>query len=77
MADVPEIDARVISTAEPKANHTGAKGLAEPPIIPTAPAVANAVFDALGVQLNELPLTPACVLAAIRAGRMGRGHSPT
>ena len=64
-ADIPEIDARIVSVADPVANHVGAKGLAEPPIIPTAPAIANAVFDAIGVQIRELPLTPARVLAAL------------
>jgi xanthine dehydrogenase YagR molybdenum-binding subunit len=67
-ADIPDIDARIISVADPVANHVGAKGLAEPPIIPTAPAIANAVFDALGAQVSELPLTPARVLAALSAG---------
>jgi len=47
------------------ANHTGARGLAEPPIIPTAPAIANAVANALGVEVLELPLTPWRVLGAI------------
>jgi len=65
-ADIPEIDARIVSVADTVANHVGAKGLAEPPIIPTAPAIANAVFDAIGVQIRELPLTPARVLAALK-----------
>ena len=39
------------------ANHTGAKGLAEPPIIGVAPAIANAVADALGRDVTEIPLT--------------------
>jgi xanthine dehydrogenase YagR molybdenum-binding subunit len=69
-ADIPEIDARIISVADPAANHVGAKGLAEPPIIPTAPAIANAVFDALGVQVTELPLTPARVLQAIKTASL-------
>ncbi|MGH7568764.1 MAG: xanthine dehydrogenase family protein molybdopterin-binding subunit [Gemmatimonadales bacterium] len=68
-ADVPAIDARIISAADPVANHVGVKGLAEPPIIPTAPAIANAVFDALGVQVTELPLTPSRILAAVRQAR--------
>lgn len=67
LADTPDIDAQVISTADPAANHIGAKGLGEPPIIPTAPAIANAVFDAIGVQITELPLTPARVLAALHS----------
>jgi xanthine dehydrogenase YagR molybdenum-binding subunit len=65
-ADIPEIDARILSVADPVANHVGAKGLAEPPIIPTAPAIANAVFDAIGAQIRQLPLTPARVLAALK-----------
>lgn len=65
-ADIPKIDARIISIADPVANHIGVKGLAEPPIIPTAPAIANAVFDAIEVQVRELPLTPGRVLEALR-----------
>ena len=68
-ADIPAIDARIVSVADPVANHVGVKGLAEPPIIPTAPAIANAVFNALGVQIAELPLTPARVLEALKARR--------
>jgi CO/xanthine dehydrogenase Mo-binding subunit len=40
----------------------------EPPIIPTAPAIANAVADALGVELREIPLAPWRVLDAIARG---------
>ena len=58
MADVPLIDAFCVEGSDPVANHVGARGLAEPPIIPTAPAIANAVADALGVEVHELPLTP-------------------
>ncbi len=36
----------------------GAKGVGEPPAIPTAPAIANAIFDAVGVRLRQLPITP-------------------
>lgn len=65
MADIPAIDARCLGVADTAANHTGAKGLAEPPIIPTAPAIANAVANALGVEIAEIPLTPWRVLDAI------------
>jgi xanthine dehydrogenase molybdenum-binding subunit len=44
----------------------GAKGVGEPPIVPTAAAVANAVFDAIGVRVTSLPLTPEKVLKAIK-----------
>jgi CO/xanthine dehydrogenase Mo-binding subunit len=58
MADIPTIDAFFVDAPDPIANHTGAKGLAEPPIIGTAPAIANAVADALGVEVDAIPLTP-------------------
>jgi xanthine dehydrogenase YagR molybdenum-binding subunit len=66
IADLPIIDAFCVEGSDTVANHVGARGLAEPPIIPTAPAIANAVADALGVELRELPLTPWRVLAALR-----------
>ncbi|HXD49881.1 MAG TPA: xanthine dehydrogenase family protein molybdopterin-binding subunit [Gemmatimonadaceae bacterium] len=69
IGDVPEIDAFFVEGADVTANHTGAKGLAEPPIIGTAPAIANAVADALGAEVRELPLAPWRVLSAARAAR--------
>jgi xanthine dehydrogenase molybdenum-binding subunit len=50
----------------------GAKGIGEPALTPAAPAVANAVADAIGVRIHDLPLTPKRVLAALeRAGESG------
>jgi CO/xanthine dehydrogenase Mo-binding subunit len=43
----------------------GAKGIGEPALTPAAPAVANAVADALGVRIHQLPFTPKRVLAAV------------
>ena len=65
MADIPAIDASFLPGADPAANHVGARGIAEPPIIPTAPAIAAAVADALGVEVCALPLTPWRVLGAL------------
>lgn len=65
LADIPKIDARFIGKADPRANHIGARGVGEPPIIPTAPAIANAVADALGCEVREIPLAPWRVLAAL------------
>lgn len=67
-ADLPVIDGHFLPGADPRANHVGARGIAEPAIIPTAPAIAGAVADALGVEVNELPMTPWRVLAALSAG---------
>lgn len=44
----------------------GAKGIGEPGLVPTAPAIANAVYDAIGVRINSLPLTPEKVLQALK-----------
>jgi CO/xanthine dehydrogenase Mo-binding subunit len=71
MADIPHIDAFFVAGADPVANHTGARGIAEPPMIPTAPAIAAAVSDAIGAEVTEIPLTPWRVLAAI-AGKAAR-----
>jgi xanthine dehydrogenase YagR molybdenum-binding subunit len=65
MADIPHIDAICLPTVDTTANPVGARGLAEPPIIPTAPAIANAVTDALGVPMNDLPLAPWRILRSI------------
>ncbi|MDD4904446.1 MAG: molybdopterin-dependent oxidoreductase, partial [Candidatus Bipolaricaulis sp.] len=47
----------------------GAKGIGEPALTPAAPAVANAVADALGVRIFELPFTPERVLKAVERSR--------
>ena len=44
----------------------GAKGVGEPGLVPTAPAIVNAVYDAVGVRIRDLPITPEKVLAALR-----------
>ena len=72
IADVPEIDVLFVDEADPEANSVGSKGLGEPPIIPLAAAVANAVADATGVRITALPLVPARVLDALRAAQEGR-----
>jgi len=64
--DMPEI----ISIAHPVAQGqttTGVSSLGEPPTVPTAGAIANAVANALGVRVRSLPITPAKVLAALGA----------
>jgi xanthine dehydrogenase molybdenum-binding subunit len=44
----------------------GAKGVAEPGLVPTAPAIANAIFNAVGVRIRDLPITPEKILAALK-----------
>ena len=63
--DTPEIAPLLVEEGEPTGPY-GAKGVGEPGIVPTAPAIANAVFDAIGVQIRELPVTAERVLDALR-----------
>ncbi|MBM2831723.1 MAG: aldehyde oxidase and xanthine dehydrogenase [Dehalococcoidia bacterium] len=55
----------------------GAKGIAEPASLPVAPAIANAIYDAVGVRLRELPLTPEKVLRALRERGSMSGTTPS
>ena len=45
----------------------GAKGIGEPGCVPTAPAIANAIYNAVGVRITDLPITPERVLSALKA----------
>ncbi len=63
--DVPEIVHEMIDRPDLRANNLGVKGVGEPPIIPTAAAIANAVADAIGVRIYELPITKEKVLKAL------------
>ncbi len=65
-ARMPEIAVDLIETVD-EAGPFGAKGLGESGVIPVAAAVANAVKDAVGVRLTELPMTPERVFRALAA----------
>jgi CO/xanthine dehydrogenase Mo-binding subunit len=67
VADVPPIVHVPVDLPDPTANPTGAKGIGEPPLVPTAPAIANAVFDAVGVRLRHVPLSRHRLLEALTA----------
>jgi xanthine dehydrogenase molybdenum-binding subunit len=64
--DVPRMETVIVETEE-KDGPFGAKGIGEPGLVPTAAAVANAVYDAVGVRIRDLPITPEKVLAALKA----------
>ncbi|MEW6661094.1 MAG: xanthine dehydrogenase family protein molybdopterin-binding subunit [Bacillota bacterium] len=64
-ADVPEMDVGFVETPLADGPY-GARGFGEHTMVPTAPAIANAVFDAVGVRITDLPITPEKVLAALR-----------
>ncbi len=65
LAEVPPIEVVAIE-GHPGAGPFGAKGIGEPPIIPVPAAVANAVADATGARLSELPMTPERVARALK-----------
>jgi putative selenate reductase molybdopterin-binding subunit len=69
--DVPEIVSILVPTHEPTGPF-GAKAIAEIPINGPAPAIANALFQATGVRLRDLPLTPDRVLVALRSSTVPR-----
>ncbi|HVS37571.1 MAG TPA: xanthine dehydrogenase family protein molybdopterin-binding subunit [Gemmataceae bacterium] len=62
--EVPKIEAMVIEQYLGRSS-TDAAGIGEPAIVATAAAIANAVYNAIGVRIRELPMTPARVLAAL------------
>ena len=65
IADTPEMIVSALDRPDNRANHVGAKGSGEPPIIPTAAAIANAVHNATGVRIRALPLSRQRVLEAL------------
>jgi CO/xanthine dehydrogenase Mo-binding subunit len=65
IADVPEIVVEFVNLPDANLPNLGAKGLGEPPIVPTAAAIANAFAHATGRRTSALPLTPARVLEAL------------
>lgn len=66
IGDVPPIETLIIETGDMHGPY-GAKGLGEHCLIPTAPAILNAIADACGARVTNLPATPDKVLAAIRS----------
>jgi xanthine dehydrogenase YagR molybdenum-binding subunit len=70
--DIPEIVPLFVDVPDDRLNNLGVKGLGEPPRIPSSAAVANAVFNALGVHVGEIPMTPPRVLASLKRKEAGR-----
>ncbi|SVB07428.1 uncharacterized protein METZ01_LOCUS160282, partial [marine metagenome] len=62
--DLPMIDTVIVEVANP-GHPFGVRGVGEVPIVPPLAAMANAIYDAIGVRLTELPMNPPAVLDAI------------
>ena len=69
IADVPEIITDLLDVADPHLTNLGAKGLGEPPIVPDAAAIANAIRDATGADVRSLPITREEMLRALEEAR--------
>jgi len=71
-AETPDILAQIIETIDPGGPY-GAKEAGEGPLHPIIPAIANAIYDAVGIRLRQIPFTPDRVRAALRAQREQEG----
>lgn len=72
IADVPEIVVEFVDEPDTHLTNLGSKGLGEPPIVPTAAAIANAIRDATGADVRSLPVTREEMLRALREAREGQ-----
>jgi len=62
--ETPEIETILVETNDPEGPY-GAKEAGQGPLLPVVPAVANAVYDAIGVRIHEIPITPDKILRAL------------
>jgi len=69
--DMPEVEVALIEDPDPNCPY-GAKEVGQGPLLPVMPAVANAVFDAVGVRIDEVPITPDKVLQALHLQKEGK-----
>ena len=75
--EMPPVDTILVETIDAEGPF-GAKEVGQGPLLPIPPAVANAIYDAVGVRIDELPVTPEKVLAALTAKAKGHAarHGP-
>lgn len=70
--DTPELQALIVESIDPEGPY-GAKEAGEGPLHPSIPAIANAIYDAIGVRMDRLPFSPPNVWRAIEAARADGG----
>ena len=71
MHDMPEVVVEIVEDPDPEGPF-GAKEVGQGPLLPIMPAIANAVYDAVGVRIDEVPITPSKVLRALNKKAAGR-----
>jgi xanthine dehydrogenase molybdenum-binding subunit len=74
--DMPPIRTIILETAPDPGGPFGAKGVGEDPIVAIGPAIANAVYDAIGVRFRHYPIRPEQVLQALREKRAAAPSTP-
>ena len=71
--DMPEVEVALVEQEEVDPNCPyGAKEVGQGPLLPVMPALANAIYDAVGVRIDEIPITPDKVLRALELKRSGK-----
>ncbi|MHB8588952.1 MAG: molybdopterin cofactor-binding domain-containing protein [Candidatus Dormibacteraceae bacterium] len=68
--DMPEVETFIVETVDPEGPY-GAKEAGQGPLLPVPPAVCSAVYDALGVWIDEVPVTPEKIVEALRRKEKG------
>jgi len=71
--DMPDVEVALIEDPDPNCPY-GAKEVGQGPLLPVMPALANAIYDAVGVRIDEVPITPDKVLRALE--KKAKGESP-
>jgi hypothetical protein len=71
--DMPEVEVALIEDPDPNCPY-GAKEVGQGPLLPVMPALANAVYDAVGVRIDEVPVTPDKILRALE--KKAKGEAP-
>jgi hypothetical protein len=69
--DMPDVVTELVEEPDPRGPF-GAKEVGQGPLLPIMPAVANAVYDAVGVRIDEVPITPEKIMKALAEKRAGR-----
>jgi CO/xanthine dehydrogenase Mo-binding subunit len=72
--EMPPIESIIVETRDPEGPY-GAKECGQGPLLPVIPAITNAVHDALGIRIDEVPVTPEKVLRALE-GRLSAPEVP-
>ena len=74
--DTPELQSLIVESIDPEGPY-GAKEAGEGPLHPSIPAIANAIYDAIGVRMDRLPFSPPNVWRAIQdAGKLSKPTPP-